>query len=123
MTESTEKGSYYMTVQEFINQNHLQVFSSGDLNREIHGCYIGDLLSLAMSRVSPDNAWMTVQGNVNIAAVATLCEPACVLLVDGRVPDDETKQKAKEQHIIFFKFIIIIFWNRIFHRNTTKLVL
>ena len=88
-----------MTVQDFINQNGLQIFTQGDTNREIHGCYIGDLLSLAMSRVSPDNVWMTVQGNVNIAAVATLCEPACILLVDGRVPDEETKLKAKEQDI------------------------
>jgi len=88
-----------MTVQEFIEKNGLSVFSTGDTSVEISGCYIGDLLSLAMSRVVPDSVWMTVQGNVNIAAVAALCEPACILLVDGRVPDDETKEKAKEQGI------------------------
>jgi len=88
-----------MTVQDFIEQNNLQVFTQGDIGEEISGCYIGDLLSLAMSRVVPGNVWMTVQGNVNIAAVSALCEPSCIVLVDGRVPDEETKAKGKEPGI------------------------
>ncbi|MBR6728567.1 MAG: hypothetical protein IKL80_00260 [Clostridia bacterium] len=88
-----------MTVQEFIDENALKNFTAGDLAREITGCYISDLLSLAMSRVSPGDVWITVQGNVNIAAVAALTEPACILLVDGRTPDETAKQKAQEQGI------------------------
>ncbi len=88
-----------MTVQAFAEKNDMTIFSQGDLSREITGCYIGDLLSLAMSRVETDQVWMTVQGNVNIVAVAALTEPSCIVLVEGRTLDADTALKAKEQEI------------------------
>ncbi|MBR5236814.1 MAG: hypothetical protein IKW06_05555 [Clostridia bacterium] len=88
-----------MTVREFIEKNDLQIITEGDLEKEIDGCYIGDLLSLAMSRVEEGQVWITIQGNVNIAAVAALTDPACILLVDGRGIDEATKIKAQEQGI------------------------
>ena len=78
-----------MTVQDFIEKNQLQVITQGDLSKTVTGCYIGDLLSLAMSCVEAGQVWMTVQGNVNIAAVAALTEPACILLVEGRTADGD----------------------------------
>ncbi len=88
-----------MTVREFIEKNDLQIITEGNLEKEIDGCYIGDLLSLAMSRVEEGQVWITIQGNVNIAAVAALTDPACILLVDGRSVDEATKIKAQEQGI------------------------
>lgn len=88
-----------MTVQDFIEKNQLHIFAQGDLSKTVTGCYIGDLLSLAMSRVEAGQVWMTVQGNVNIAAVAALAEPACILLVEGRTADGETVKRAQEQGI------------------------
>lgn len=66
---------------------------------EIKGCYIGDLLSLAMSRVQKGNAWITIQTNINIAAVATLTEAGCIIICDGFSPDDNTKERAEEENI------------------------
>lgn len=66
---------------------------------EIKGCYIGDLLSLAMSRVQKGNAWITIQTNINIAAVATLTEAGCIIICDGFLPDDNTKERAEEENI------------------------
>ncbi|MBE7048040.1 MAG: hypothetical protein E7393_01510 [Ruminococcaceae bacterium] len=92
-----------MTVQEFIEKNNLEIISQGDLGQEITGCYIGDLLSLAMSRVEAGQVWMTVQGNVNIAAVAALTDPSCILLVEGRTADATAVQKAREQEVTVLK--------------------
>ena len=67
--------------------------------KELHGCYIGDLLSLAMSRVQKGNVWITIQSNINIAAVATLTEAACIIVCDGFAPDENTVQRAEDENI------------------------
>lgn len=88
-----------MTVREFAENNQLRIFSQGDMDRSIDGCYIGDLLSLVMSKAEEGQIWITVQGNVNIAAVAALADLSCILVAEGRSIDEDTEQKAKEQGI------------------------
>ncbi len=88
-----------MTVKEYAKENGFVYLTKGDLDKEIKGCYISDLLSLAMSRVEEGQVWMTVQGNVNIAAVAALTEPACILLVEGQKASEDTLARAKENEI------------------------
>ncbi len=67
--------------------------------KELSGCYIGDLLSLAMSRVQKDNVWITIQSNINIAAVASLTEAGCIIICDGFGPDENTAKKAEAEEI------------------------
>lgn len=67
--------------------------------KEVSGCYIGDLLSLAMSKVQNSNVWITIQSNINIAAVATLTEASCIVICEGFEPDDNTKEKADVEDI------------------------
>ena len=54
----------------------------GDGDREFCGVYAGDFLSRAMSRVNPDDLWITIMNNVNVIAVATLTDAAAVLLAE-----------------------------------------
>jgi len=90
-----------MTVREIAEKLDLTFYTGEDgRERTAKGCYIGDLLSLAMSKVEADNVWITIQTNVNIVAVASLAEAACILIVDGCVPDEKTVERAKEQDII-----------------------
>lgn len=90
-----------MTVKDVVDKLELVVYSGeGLLDNCVDGCYIGDLLSLAMSTVQKDNIWITIQTNVNIAAVASLAEAACVILADGCVPDENTLEKAHAQDIV-----------------------
>ncbi len=72
---------------------------SGDENKEINGCYIGDLLSLAMSKVQKDNIWITIQSNINIVAVASLTEAGCIIICEGFDPDDGVVSRAKDENI------------------------
>lgn len=88
-----------MTVREFVETNNLKILTQGDMDKDITGCYIGDLLSLAMSRAEEGQLWITIQGNVNIAAVAVLADLACILVVEGRPIDADTEKKAKEQQV------------------------
>ena len=41
--------------------------------------YAGDLLSWVMSHATAGDAWVTIMSNINVAAVASLTEVACVI--------------------------------------------
>ena len=89
-----------MTVKELSEKLSLEVCAGeGGLDREVSGCYIGDLLSLAMSRVQESNVWLTIQTNINIVAVSVLTEGACVVLCDGQTPDEAAAKKADFEEI------------------------
>ena len=53
-----------------------------------------------MSKIQEGNVWITIQTNINIAAVASLTDAACIIIADGLVPDEKTVDKAKTQNII-----------------------
>ena len=84
-----------MTVKDFIEKCDLKVHVEGELDREIKDCYIGDLLSWVMGRAPADSAWLTVMGNINSIAVATLADVSCIVLVESAALDDEAKAKAE----------------------------
>lgn len=83
-----------MTVKELAVALDCKVFCMPDGDREITGGYAGDLLSWVMGRANSGDAWVTIMSNVNIVAVATLADPACILLSEGVEIDDEVVQKA-----------------------------
>lgn len=66
---------------------------------EVTGAYCGDLLSDVLAHVQPDALWFTIQGHVNVVAVAQLRDVACIVLVNGVSPDPQTVAKAKSQGV------------------------
>ena len=90
-----------MKVSELANALELKLLSAeGYEDRDVTGCYIGDLLSWVMGRAEPGDAWITIMSNINIAAVASLADVACVILAEGVVPDPGVKEKCDMQDII-----------------------
>ena len=84
-----------MTVQKLIDELNLKTLVEGDLDREVTDCYIGDLLSWVMGRAPADSAWLTVMGNINSIAVATLADVSCIILVENAALDADAKKKAE----------------------------
>ncbi len=84
-----------MTVQEFADKLNLKILMGDELDREIKDCYIGDLLSWVMGRAPSDSAWLTVMGNINSIAVATLADVSCIVLVENAPLDENARQKAE----------------------------
>ncbi len=70
---------------------------------EAKGCYVCDLLSLAMSKVQAGDVWITVQANVNVAAVSVLTEAACVLVAEGMHIEDSVIDKANNEGVIILR--------------------
>ncbi len=89
-----------MTVEELIEKGIFQVVVEGDdLSRQITGIFCCDLLSVAMGRAPSMSAWVTVMGNVNTIAVATLADVACVILAENAQPDDMCRARAQQQGV------------------------
>ena len=88
-----------MTVGELAKQPDFAAVNLPCADREILGGSAGDLLSWVMGRASEGDAWVTIMSNVNIVAVSTLADPACIVLSEGVQPDEETLVRAKQQGI------------------------
>ena len=92
-----------MKVSELTKMLDLEVVTKGDDSRNVTGCYIGDLLSWVMGKASEGDAWITIMSNINIVAVATLTEAACIILCEGVSVDDDVIQKAEAEGVAILK--------------------
>ena len=61
--------------------------------------YTCDLLSWVMAHGKAGMAWITVQTHMNVVAVATLHDMACVIVPEGAAVPDEVTAKAGEEGI------------------------
>ena len=86
-----------MTVRELAQHPDFKAVCLPDGEREILGGYAGDLLSWVMGRAKEGDAWVTIMSNVNIVAVSTLADPACIVLSEGVDPDEDTLKRAQMQ--------------------------
>ncbi len=88
-----------MTVAEVAKLLSLNVVVDSEDDREISGVYIGDLLSWVMGRAQSGNVWITIMSNINVVAVASLADVACVVLAEGVVLADEVRETAKQKGV------------------------
>jgi len=89
-----------MKVSELIEKLGLTVFTGSEgLDREITGGYVSDLLSDVMGNGKDGNIWITLQNHMNVVAVASLKEMACIILVKGIIPEAEIVERAVEEEI------------------------
>lgn len=72
-----------MTVKELIERLSLEEITVAEYDREVTGGYAGDLLSWVMGRAQDGDAWVTIMTNVNVIAVASLADVACVVLAEN----------------------------------------
>ena len=83
-----------MKLQTILELPECRVLVEGRPEREISKIFCCDLLSIAMSRAPADGVWVTVMGNRNTLAVASLTDTACIVLAEGTVLDEGTLAKA-----------------------------
>ncbi len=89
-----------MKLDLIIKELGLEVKSKvSELGREVICGYASDLLSDVMANAEKDSIWITLQIHENIVAVAALKELAGIIIVNGRVPEEETLRKAEEENI------------------------
>lgn len=74
------------------------------LDKEVSGCYIGDLLSNVMAHAQAGNLWLTVQTHSNVVAVASLLNLAAIVFVEGHQPHKDTVEKACSEGLPLFSW-------------------
>ena len=72
---------------------------AGHLENEVTGGYVSDLLSDVLAHAEDGNIWVTLHIHHNIVAVAAHTGLADIVLIQGRVPDQDTIAKAEEEGI------------------------
>lgn len=91
-----------MTVKELQEKLNLQYICNESLaeEKEVTGCYCGDLLSWVMSKATEGDAWLTVMGNVTSIGVAVLTEVACIILTENAPADEDAIKRAEENDVV-----------------------
>lgn len=88
-----------MTVEQLKNELDLKTVCLADPEREIEGGYVGDLLSWVMGKAQSSNVWITIMSNMNIIAVASLTDVACIVLAEGVTLDENVVKTAEMKDI------------------------
>ncbi len=88
-----------MTVKACAEKLGFEIINLSNPEIELSGVYCCDLLSVVMGKAFSDCAWVTVMGNMNSIAVASLAEIGVVVLAGGGRPDENAIKKAKDNDI------------------------
>lgn len=91
-----------LTVRDLINENIFHLINEGNLEKKIEKVFCCDLLSVAMGKIPENAAWVTIMGNMNTIALASLAEVSCIILAEGIELDDNSLKKAREEEIGIF---------------------
>lgn len=92
-----------MDVKNLVEELSLKVLCGENLEREICGCYCGDLLSWVMSRANEGDVWLTVMGNINSVGVAVLADVACIVLTENAALDEDALKRAVQNDVIILQ--------------------
>ena len=88
-----------MTCKELQKELSLTALCLPDPDKEVTGGYTGDLLSWVMGSAGAGQAWVTIMSNINVVAVATLCDAACVVLAQGVTLEDAVLKTAEAKDV------------------------
>ncbi|BDZ80959.1 hypothetical protein [Claveliimonas bilis] len=97
------------SVQDLINSGIFHTKNPGRSEQQITRVFCCDLLSVAMGKAPSGCAWVTVIGNRNTLAVASLADVSCIVLAEGASFTEDDMQCAKEQEIAVFSTDLPVF--------------
>ena len=85
-------------IQELLTLLQAELLT-GATEAEVHGCYVGDLLSDVLASAKPDVLWITIQIHRNVVSVASMKDIPAVLITSGRKFDAQTIAEAEESGV------------------------
>lgn len=89
-----------MKVFQLLDNLDVTLLSGKDgLDKMITGFYVGDMLSWVMAKAEEGQAWITIQTNINVIAVAVMTEVSCIIVAENAEIPHETLVKSDEEGI------------------------
>ena len=92
-----------MTVATIAERLSLTPLAVPEADRKCLGAYVGDLLSWVMGRAKSGDVWITIMSNINIVAVASLADGACIVLAEGVELDETVRTTALEKGVNVYR--------------------
>ena len=83
-----------MTVNDVVKISPFELVWQEE-DRPVTSVFTCDLLSVCMAKAPEDGAWVTVMGNRNVIAVASLTDVSCVIAAEGTSFDEDAVEAAK----------------------------
>jgi predicted transcriptional regulator len=88
-----------MNVNEVAEKLKLEVKVRGNLDRDVRGCYVSDMLSDVLANGQEGNLWITRQTHPNVVAVAAIKGLSGIVITGGKPIDPETLTKAEGEEV------------------------
>jgi len=88
-----------MKVGELIKNMKADVKVVGDLEKDVTGCYVSDLLSDVLANSKEGELWITHQSHPNVVAVASVRGLSGVVITGNREIEPETIKKAESEQV------------------------
>lgn len=88
-----------MKIGEIVKNMKVDVKVVGDLDREVTGCYVSDLLSDVLASSREGELWITHQSHPNVVAVASVRGLSGVIITGNREVEPETIKKAESEQV------------------------
>ena len=98
-----------MTITKLNSICNFSVLNMGNTDKTVNSVYCCDLLSIAMGQAPEGSAWITVMGNINSIAVATLTGISCIILASNMNLDDKALSKAQQKDVCVLKSSLPVF--------------
>ncbi len=90
-----------MQVKDIVDSLGLEVYSGEEnLEKEVTGGIISDMLSDVMAQAQKGSLWVTNQTHENVLAIVFFKSLAGVILPGGLQLDEEAAQKAREKNLL-----------------------
>lgn len=89
-----------ISLPEFLEMFPCRLLAGDPAGRTVSGGYSCDLLSWVISRVKTGDIWFTILNSVNVIAVATLSDCACVMLTEGVGMDPQLIERANDKEVV-----------------------
>lgn len=98
-----------MTVNDIAGLSQLSLTTGQPAEKNVTRIFCCDLLSIAMAKAPQGCAWVTVMGNKNTIAVASLTDTACIVLAEGVHLNQADRECAQSEGIPVFETELPIF--------------
>ncbi len=86
-------------LDDIVERLGFRIEVKGDIEKDVNGCYISDLLSDVMANSHDGELWITLQTHPNIVAVAAIKGIPGIVISNNRHPEPDTIKKAEAQNI------------------------
>jgi len=89
-----------MTIEQIAQKYGMTIVTKkADTSKEVKSAYCCDLLSRVMAEGTADMALITIHTHMNVIAIATLLDMACVIIPENIAIEQDVIDRAEDENV------------------------